>query len=57
MKKSFVPTSVLDMARAHDFLSVNYFFIKLMALNSSFAYFMYNFIVKFYFHVCCKKAY
>ena len=27
---------------AHDFLSLNYFFTKLTALNSSFAYFTYN---------------
>ena len=41
-KKSSIPTSVLGMARLHDFSSLNYFFTKLTALNSSFAYFTYN---------------
>ena len=41
-KKSYIPTSVLGMARARDFLSQNYFFTKLTALNPDFAYFLYN---------------
>ena len=45
VKKSFVPTSVLGMARARDILRQSYFFTKLTALNSRFAYFLYNSII------------
>ena len=42
MIKSFVPTSVLGMARMYDFLKKSCFFTKLMILNPGLGYFRYN---------------